>query len=206
MKAYKFLLPGAVGPFSDFAWPQPYGRDPGLWVTADSGATPLCRTAIHACRAEHLPWWIQEELWEAELAEPVRLTGHKLTSPRGRLIRRVEAWDAAASRAFGRACAARAGGHAVIALERAGAPVEAAELRSCADPEALLSAARALDAPDAARISVTMAGDGAAQAIAGGAATCAYISAHSARQAGGDAAMVAERAWQAAWIAERLGL
>jgi len=206
MKAYKFLLPGAVGPFSRVVWPRPYAGMTGSWVAAEDGATVLCRTAVHACRVEHLPWWLQDDLWEIEVAEPVRLSGHKLMSPRGRLLRRVDAWDGAAARAFARACAFRAGGHAVAALDRAGARAAAAQLRSCADLEMLLSTARALDVPEPARVSVTMAGDGAVRAIAGHAATCAYIGAHSARQLGGDAAMRGERAWQAQWLAGRLGL
>jgi hypothetical protein len=205
MKAYKFLLPGAVGPFSGFAWPAPHGGLPGAWVEAGGDAV-LCRSAIHACRLEHLPWWIQDELWEAELAEPVQQSGHKLMSVRGRLVRRVDGWDAAATRAFARACAFRAAAHAVGVLERCDAPEAAAALRSCADLEALLSTARGLKVPEAARISVTMAGDGATRALMGHASTCAYIGAHAARQADGTAAMGTERAWQAAWLAERLAL
>jgi hypothetical protein len=122
-------------------------RRPGRWVTADGDAVARCRTAIHACQADHVPWWIQDELWEAELAEPVRLVGHKLTSPRGRLVRGVEASDAGATRAFADACAFRARDRAVAALERAGAATAADELRSRVDLEALRSTARALERP-----------------------------------------------------------
>jgi hypothetical protein len=205
VKAYKFLLPGAVGPFSGFAWPAPHGGLPGAWVRAEGDAV-LCRSAIHACAIEHLPWWIQDELWEAELVDPVRRSGHKLMSARGRLVRRVDGWDAAAMRAFARACAFRAAAHAVTVLERLEAPEAAAALRSCADLQTLLSTARGLEVPEGARISVTMAGDGAVRALAGHASTCAYIGAHSARQAEGPDAMGAERGWQASWLAERLGL
>src|SRR5918999_5580265 len=93
-------------------------RRPGRWVTADGDAVARCRTAIHACQADHVPWWIQDELWEAELAEPVRLVGHKLTSPRGRLVRGVEASDAGVTRAFADACAFRARDRAVAARAR----------------------------------------------------------------------------------------
>ncbi|HET9553714.1 MAG TPA: hypothetical protein VFP50_12165, partial [Anaeromyxobacteraceae bacterium] len=61
MIAYKFLAPGAVGPFSGFAWPVPSGGGPGPWVAAGAGG------AIHACRTHHLPWWLDAELWAAEL-------------------------------------------------------------------------------------------------------------------------------------------
>ena len=43
MLAYKFLRPGAVGPFSGFVWPA------GEWVTAGDAPAP-CRTGIHACQ------------------------------------------------------------------------------------------------------------------------------------------------------------
>jgi hypothetical protein len=109
--AYKFLLRGAVGPFSGHAWPGPAAGDPGPWVEAVGGVA-VCRTAIHACRAEHLPWWIQAELWEAELRGPVEQVRHKLTAPAGRLVRRIDAWDEAAARDFAAGCALAARDHA----------------------------------------------------------------------------------------------
>jgi hypothetical protein len=97
--AYKFLLPGAVAPFSRFAWPV------GEWV--ESAEQRPCRAGVHACRAADLPYWLHEELWELELGgEPLRLR-HKLVAPRGRLIRRVEAWNDAAGKAFAEACVER---------------------------------------------------------------------------------------------------
>ena len=112
MLAYKFLRPGAVGPFSGFAWPA------GRWVTADTGVT-RCRAGIHACRAADLPWWLQEELWVAELADPVVDASRKVVASRARLVERVAAWDAEASQAFADACARRAREHAAHAPDRA---------------------------------------------------------------------------------------
>ena len=68
MRAYKFLRPGAVGPFSGHRWPVPAGGDPGAWVEA-AGGPALCR-GVHGCRVADLPWWVQEELWEAEFDAP----------------------------------------------------------------------------------------------------------------------------------------
>lgn len=154
MLAYKFLQPGARGPFSGFAWPAPAAGGPGAWVAATGGPV-LCRTAVHGCLVQHLPWWIQEELWLTELVAPVTFVGHKLMAGRARLVQRVEGWDPATARAFAAACAGRA---------------------SDREAEGL------------------------------GAATAAYIAAHAALRTGGEAAMAAERAWQADWLKLRLDL
>jgi hypothetical protein len=205
MKAYKFLRPGAVGPFSGVTWPAPEGDRPGAWVEAIGGLV-ACRTAVHACRIEHLPWWIQEELWEVELAEPVRLSGHKLLAPRGRLVRRVEGWDPAGAHAFSRACARHAADRAAAALEAAGAPEGADALRGAVELEVLHAVVGRLRPPEPARIAVQMAADSAVRAIGGHPATTAYIAAHAARHAAGPAAMAAERARQSSWLAGTLGL
>ncbi len=99
MIAYKFLQAGRVGPFSHFAWPE------GAWVQA----TPnVCASGIHACEARDLPYWIDMELWEIEL-EDVERCEHKLVARRGRLVRRLDAWDGDARQAFADWCAERGG-------------------------------------------------------------------------------------------------
>jgi len=182
MKAYKFLLPGAVGPFSGFAWPTPDGEAPGPWVGGVGAGLVRCRNAIHACRVLDLPWWIEAELWTVELAEPVRQVRHKLFAPQGRLLALCERWDALAAEAFARSCAAHAAAHAAATAEALGA-----------------------SAP-AARLVATMAGDAAQCARTGLPATAAYVAAHAAGQAGGEASMAAERRRQSAWLAEHAGL
>jgi hypothetical protein len=101
--AYKCLRSGGVGPFSAFRWPLP-ADGPGAWVAAEPRA---CASGIHACRVEQLPYWLNWELWEVELAGAVGDTGRKLVAARGRLMRRVEEWDHAMQDAFCRACADR---------------------------------------------------------------------------------------------------
>jgi hypothetical protein len=100
MLVYKFLRSGRIGPFSGFHWPE------GEWV--DAGGTELCVRGVHACRSADLPYWITAELWEIELDGAVREEPRKLVAERGRLVRRIEAWDAAAGRRFAEACAERA--------------------------------------------------------------------------------------------------
>jgi hypothetical protein len=99
VQAYKFLRPGRIAPFSGFAWPE------GEWV--DGGGAELCVRGVHACRTAHLPYWIGRELWEIELAGAVREEPRKLVAERGRLVRRIDAWDTGAGRRFAEACAGR---------------------------------------------------------------------------------------------------
>jgi len=99
LNAYKFLAEGAVAPFTGFRW------EPGAWIEA-TGPEP-CRTGIHACRVQDLPVWLDAELWEIELAGEVVDGERKVVAQRGRLTRRVEGWNQATAREFGRFCARR---------------------------------------------------------------------------------------------------
>ena len=206
MIAYKFLRSGGVGPFSGYAWPLPPAGRPGAWVVGGAG-TELCQTAVHACRVRDLPWWLQDELWEAELDGAVSAGRHKVMAPRARLVRRVEAWDAACAQRFADACAMRARDHAATALERAGAEHAAAQLRQATGTRALREAARVWSkASDAARIPVRMAGDAGIRAAGGAAVVSAYIAAHTAARVDGPVAHDAEREWQADWLRTELAL
>jgi hypothetical protein len=127
--------------------------------------TDPCATGIHACALAALPYWLDEELWEIELAGPVEQTAKKLVAPRGRLLRRIEAWDDAAKAEFVLACKAR-----IAARTDAGA---------------------------------AFAGDVSATTLP---ASAAFVAARAAEVGGGPEAYDAERAWQSAWLADRLGL
>ena len=104
MRAYKFLSADGLGVFSRFAWPLP-GARPGTWVESD---VETCRTGIHACRPVDLPYWLAPALYEIELAGPVDERPMKVVAPRGRLLRRIDAWDDASQHAFAQMCIARA--------------------------------------------------------------------------------------------------
>jgi hypothetical protein len=204
--AYKFLSSGGVGPFSRYAWPLPRDGRPGAWVSGATGAV-LCRSAVHACRVRDLPWWLQDELWEAELDGEIATGRHKVMAPRARLLRRVEPWDAACSQRFADACAMRARDHAVTALQRAGAKHAAAQLRKATDTRSLRDAARIwADAATPSRIPVMMAGDAARRARGGAAVVAGYIAAKTAARVDGPAALDAEREWQADWLHTTLSL
>lgn len=184
--AYKFLRPGAIGPFSRHPWPVPAEGHPGEWVTAPVSAG-ACRDGVHACERRHLPRWNWEELWEVELDGDVETRRHKLRAPRGRLLRRVETWSMVTAQAFARACAERAADHAADA-ELDQAPLAAA---MAADGDTRAQAAEATDDPYVA---------------AHGGAVSAYIAAMTALRVGGIERHEAERDWQVDWLTRELGL
>lgn len=92
MIAYKFLAAGGIGPFSGFRWPR------GEWVEA--GGVEECRRGVHACRARDLPYWLGQELWEAELDGEIVEHERKLAASRGRLVRRRDEWAPPLADAF----------------------------------------------------------------------------------------------------------
>lgn len=201
MVAYKFLRSGRVGLFSRFCWP-----DPGVWVEA-AGDGDTCRSGIHACRMEDLPWWLADELWEIDLRDPTRVDGHKVVATAGCLQAPVERWTPACAQEYAEACAWRARDRAVQALRRAARGPAADELAGCETLDDVLAAARQLaEAVPDSRISLTIAGDGALRALTGAAPTSAYIAAHAAMRLDGPGGYAAEREWQWRWLAGRLGL
>lgn len=189
MIAYKFLRPGAVGPFSGLRWPTP-SRGPGSWVTV--GPEPLrgCGNGIHAVQVAGLPYWLAEELWVTELEEPVESEGHLVLGRRGRLLEQVTAWGPETKREFGADCALRA--------------------------EVLLDEARTMQVElELASDLEGYAADAATFAHQGSVATAAYVAAHCAGRlsAAGATSGVGyqtgfdrERADQASWLATRLEL
>jgi hypothetical protein len=97
--AYKFLVEGAVAPFTGFRWPVE------AWV--EGVGVELCRGGIHACHARHLPIWMGPELWEIELDGEIVERERKVVAARGRLLRRIEKWNDELLEDFGRFCLAR---------------------------------------------------------------------------------------------------
>jgi hypothetical protein len=97
--AYKFLRVGRVARFTGFRW------EPETWV--DASSADVCREGIHACRARDLPIWLDDELWEIELAGEVVESDRKIAATRGRLTSRIERWTPELAREFGRFCLQR---------------------------------------------------------------------------------------------------
>jgi hypothetical protein len=102
--AYKFLRPDGTSVFTRFTWPLP-DAGPGPWV--DAGVDP-CRSGIHACRRADLPLWLGRALYEIELEGEVQDEATKVVAPRGRLLRRIDAWDESTRDEYTRMCADRA--------------------------------------------------------------------------------------------------
>ena len=168
MIGYKFLRPDGTSMFTGFRWGLP-GAGPGPWVDAD---VDPCRSGVHACRADDLPLWVGHVMYEVEIDGEIVKTASKLVASRGRLLRRLEAWDERVRDAYAQMCAERA--H---------------ELAASASPP-LGPAWEAMIEP-------------AAEESPG---TVGFVAARIAEQVGGPDAYGAERAAQAAWLVERLGL
>lgn len=150
MQAYKFLAAGAVGRFSDFAWPRPAGQAPAEWVEA-SAELEDCRHGVHACAHGGLLDWVDDELWEIELDGRILSGEAMLVAQRGRLLRQVTGWDGATAQAFAYACAWRARDHALPSLRRSGLADEAERLGEAAElDEVQAGAAAAFEHSDGA--------------------------------------------------------
>ena len=105
MIAYKFLHRDGTAVFSGFTWPIPTNGRAGRWVEAP---VDPCRSGVHACRPGDLPYWAGEVLYEIELEGEIVEQRSKVVAARGRILRRVDAWDEAAAEEYTRRCADRA--------------------------------------------------------------------------------------------------
>jgi hypothetical protein len=104
VNAYKFLRVDGTGVFTRFAWPLP-DDGPGAWVET---VVDPCRSGIHACRLGDLPYWAGRVLYEIELDGDLVEQTTKVVASRGRLLRRIEAWDDDFRATYTRYCADRA--------------------------------------------------------------------------------------------------
>jgi len=102
--AYKFLAADGTSTFIGFRW-DPDGKA-GDWV--DAGRAVPCRSGVHACRVTDLPLWVGPSLYEIELGGEIVEGRNKLVASRGRLLRRLDAWDEEARDGYTRMCADRA--------------------------------------------------------------------------------------------------
>lgn len=208
MLAYKFLAAGAVAPFTGRSWPLPSAGLPGAWLVAPDG--DLARRGVHACREEDLSLWPDEELWVVELDGPFLAAPHQIVAARGRLLRRVEAWNEETARAYAVACAFRARDLVAEALDAAHLGAEASDLRACADLASIQARATAIagDAPpEEPRGLAAYAAGSAMRARQGRYPEASLQHAHlGAALAGSEGGAARERAWQSRWLAARLCL
>lgn len=235
MNAYKFLGPGARGLYSGFRWPAPLNGDPGDWIEVRGRLEPGSK-GVHALRTRRLVDWIDDELWLVELGDDVEEIDDMLVARRGRLLRRIRAWDEDAAREFGESCIRRTRDLAAESLERAGLQRERAALRAAdelgslqrvATAEAQSATGAAADAlvylADVVQVSrggwfetyVGHPGAGATATPGAIAANIGFVVATAAGSAAADAAgrpeafadgWDAERGRQLAWLTQRLEL
>ncbi|MDB4989259.1 MAG: hypothetical protein JWN04_4437 [Myxococcaceae bacterium] len=178
--AFKFLMPGAVGPVSSFAWPRPAAEKPGAWVEVGRSLEP-CRTGIHACTTRNLSSWLHDTLWLVELGGDVQRSVRSVVAARGRLVREIEGW-----REGGAARFAQASYDHAVARAAAETPERGAAAAPC-----LASAAYHIP-----RGSTALAAFCSAMSVARSHGITRF------EQAGYDA----ERRWQSRWIAQDLQL
>lgn len=181
--AFKFLLPEAVAPFTRFQWPTS-----GAWVEVPGPLDP-CRNGIHGVEREHLVRWLQPELWKIEVDGELLDAGTVVVAERGRLVERVERWNADVARELMEYCVARArelaaehpaSGHVGALAEQA-----AGYLDGTFEPDDPFQAAAT--------------GTYVVARAAGAAVSMDDASAH-------ETGFAAERRRQSVWLAERLGL
>ncbi|MFT3765699.1 MAG: hypothetical protein QM820_09310 [Minicystis sp.] len=202
MRALKVLDEGGVGRFSAFRWPAPANGEPGAWVE-DPGTTHMCVRGVHACVPDQLPYWLGQELYVIELDGPVTQVERKVVAPRGRLIGRVDRWDAGGQRAFVTAAAlhARDAAVAIVRAEREDALAD--RLAACTDLSSLGAVlAEAQPGRERSRETLHYVSD-AVQFAAASTASSAYCAAHAGLDREG---YLEARAFQARWLTAALDL
>lgn len=211
MTRWAFVGAGAVSVGHSERLPIPDDPD-DRWVATPRGLRPL--------EAHELPGWLDEELWEVEAEEG-----------RARLVRREHRWSPNVARDFADACAWRARDQGVRVLKSSGHEDTAgrlAALTTLHEVEDWAANAPIDDLPDHAALAADAASladgrrpeswrtgghdRGSTQPVALIAANLGFVVAHGAgleRVVDGGSyedGVRDERAWQASWLAERLGL
>jgi hypothetical protein len=206
MHAYKFLDTAGRSPFAGTAW------EPGRWVES-SDAAP-CRAGVHACRLGDLAYWIAASMWRVELDGEIVETRHKVAATRARLVEPVAGYDDAMGelRELG---AWRCRDLAVAALAAHGRADLAGQYAHVSSLDELAALGELCDDSTFAGRAGALAADGAHFALHGVHQQAPYVAAYAAGHAASgpsgdqdafDRGYDAERQFQSAWLAERLGL
>jgi hypothetical protein len=216
VKAFKFLGADGSTIISGVTWPLPDGPRPGRWL--EVATVRPCREGIHACRPEHLAYWIHLELYEIELAGEIVESHHKVVAPRGRLLRRLEPWSVGVAKELSVWCAWRVRDTAVTLLREEGDDAGADRFASAKTMDELVAATPS-EAPSpvgglAATVAAFASDAAAASATthyAGAPFVASCAAGLAAAGSGGDQAAydegyVTERRAQSDWLAGRLEL
>ena len=209
MLAYKFLEANGRGIFSNFSWPLPRDGAPGAWVESD---VRPCHTGIHACRLPDLGYWMRHSLWQIELDGEIVESRHKVVAPRGRLVRDIEGYPAAA-RQLCAVSAWRTRDRAVTALRAEGQQAVADQLAACAtlaEVEALAPVVEGELLPESHSTTAALMAFDAAHFVPEGHPRehSPFIAANAAGYEADDfdTGFTAERRFQSDWLIERLSL
>jgi hypothetical protein len=198
-------------------WHLPTADGPGEWMPTIPDPVP-CNRGYHLCRdAADLLEWLGPTIWVAEVDGAVIAHRDKVVVERARLLRRLP-WDERTAREFAAGCAERALPVYEAAYPGDDRPRRAVEVarayaRGEATRDELSARAAARAAEDAAGGAARAAAWAAAWAVAGAAAWAAEAAARAAETAAwavagaaAGSAKDAERGWQAARLAELLGI
>jgi hypothetical protein len=205
MRAFKFLDATGCAPFTRTPWVE--------WQWVETARAEPCREGVHACAAADLSYWLAASLWEVELDGEITETRHKLAASRGRLVRRIDGYPAAVRElAIDGAERSR---HRAIEILRAGDEHELADRVSGASLEQLAALRRDADEASFERCAAALAFDAARFTLRGPPPEALFVAACSAGhaaagpggdQVGYDGGYAAERAYQSAWLRDRLAL
>jgi hypothetical protein len=103
MPAYKWFLAGRIDPQSeqDRVWPLPSREGGWVKMGGSLGRLAVRKTVSStASTLRSVPDGIWDELWEVELDQPRTNDAGVVIAKRGRLVRRIDAWDETAARTF----------------------------------------------------------------------------------------------------------
>jgi hypothetical protein len=206
MRAYKFLDAHGRAPFTGVPWV------PGEWV--ETATVTMCREGVHGCTAADVSHWLAATMWEVELDGDIVESRHKVAASRGRLVRRVDDYEAAA-RELAEVGAWRCRDRAVTVLRAVGDHHLADRFAAVATLAELAALGEVSDESSFAGTAAALATDAAHFALHGDHSQSPFVAAcsagHVASGRGGDQAAydsgyAAERAFQSAWLSDRLSL
>jgi hypothetical protein len=206
MRAYKFLDADGCAPFTAFPW------TPGEWVVSSGAAA--CRMGVHGCGPADLAHWLAASLWEVELDGEIVQTRHKVVGSRGRLVREVDGYRTAV-RELAEVGAWRCRDRAVAALRTEGSAALVDRFAAAATLDELAVVGADVNESTFAGGAAALAADAAHFARHGLPAQAPFVAACSAGHVAGgpdgdqadyDEGYGAERAFQSAWLTERLAL
>lgn len=215
MRAYKFLNSDGCSLLTGHRWPLPQGTVPGSWI--DVGAVRPCHQGVHACRPEDLPYWLDTDLWEIDLAGEIVEADHKVAAQRGRIVGRIDAWSTVQSE-FSEMSVWRTRDFAITAVTAEGRNDLAERLQSAVTLDQLTEfwdVAQEFDVDSPMGRAVGYVADGAEMAMTDEPSPAPFVAAvaagFAAMYAKGDeasfhTAFATERSYQATWLACRLAL